>query len=395
MPRRIVHYLFFLVVVPVLASCNSNRDSSSASNPTSSPKPDIAPSNVTSQRPEKPALPLQLAPPAALPQRLGDQDLKVMDNKELLDQARASAGKKLYQAAATYQYWYVQKSKDDQYDLACYLARTGQIEAAFYWLQIAAIEQGLETKYVEHDEDLERLRSDPRWDQVLRYIQACSNYFESAQITQTVLRLPKGYRKPAPIPAILWLHGFRSHPDDFINDNCQKYADQLNVAMIGVSATTSRGPHTFVWTEDLEKDTRRVRAALAEVSDRVTIAKGRVIILGFSQGAQVGVEIAAQNPEEYAGSIVLSPGLALSHRAGLDEMKPSPLLSRRGFVLCCNADEYPAIVRLTALDADWLREAKAQVLQNQYPGISAHALPSDFDTRFPEWVKFIRKAAGD
>ena len=41
---------------------------------------------------------------------------------------------------------------------------------------------------------------------------------------------------------------------------------------------------------------------------RVTIEKGKVITFGFSQGAQRGLEIAAQYPEEFAGSIVLSPG---------------------------------------------------------------------------------------
>ena len=86
----------------------------------------------------------------------------------------------------------------------------------------------------------------------------------------------------------------------------------LNVAVVGVSGTLARGQQTFVWAVDAERDAQRVRNALAEVSDRVTVKPGHVIALGFSQGAQVGLEIAVRNPEEYAGAIALSPGAASS-----------------------------------------------------------------------------------
>jgi hypothetical protein len=105
----------------------------------------------------------------------------------------------------------------------------------------------------------------------------------------------------------------------------------------------------------------------------------------------VGLEIAVHFPEEYAGAIVLSPGA----RPHLDALKKSPLLAQREFVLCCGAEELPGNVRLTTLDADWLRQAKAHVIHKAYPGVSAHAFPNNFDERFPEWVKSILKTRGD
>jgi len=131
--------------------------------------------------------------------------------------------------------------------------------------------------------------------------------------------------------------------------------------------------------------------ALSEVSDRLTIKRGQVITFGFSQGAQVGLEIAVRFPEEYAGSIVASAGA----QSRLKEVKPSPLLAKRGFVVVCGAKEAPGNVQLTANDAAWLRGAKAQVIHKAYPGMAAHALPADFDERFPEWVKFILDARGE
>jgi pimeloyl-ACP methyl ester carboxylesterase len=395
MSARILHCLILFIVALELASCSSKTTSPSASNQAISLKPNVRQSTAPRSRLEKPVPPLQLAVPAALPDRFEDKNLRTMDPAALRARAQTAETQKLYQVAAPYQYWYVQKTKEGQYDLACYIARTGQIDAAFYWLQIAAIEQGLDTEHVKSDEDLESLRRDPRWERVFDYIEACSNYFETGPFARTVLVLPTGYKKPAPLPAILWLHGARSHPGDFVNDDCQAYADELHVAMIGVSATTAKGPRTFLWTEDFEKDAGRIRAALAEVSDRVTIAKGQVVILGFSQGAQLGFQLAVRNPAEYAGAIVLSPGIILSRPADPDlaELKPSPLLARRGYVLCCNAEEFPGTVRLTTLDADWLRAAQAHVIHKAYPGVSAHALPPDFDERFPEWVRFILKVA--
>jgi predicted esterase len=179
-----------------------------------------------------------------------------------------------------------------------------------------------------------------------------------------------------------------SRPEDFVNEDSQDYVNEMKVAIVGVSGTRPRGPRSFVWAENPEQDAKRLRDALAEVSDRVTIKKGRIITLGFSQGAQAGLEVAVRDPETYAGSIVLSPG-AQPHLEGL---QPAPLLARRGFVISCGAREHPGNVRLTALDADWLRKAKAKVIHKPYPNVTTHTFPEDFDERFPEWVTFILSA---
>jgi predicted esterase len=172
-----------------------------------------------------------------------------------------------------------------------------------------------------------------------------------------------------------------------VNATCKQYADELNLAFIGVSGTKARGPRSFVWAEAVEENAKRIQQALAEVSDRMTVKEGHLIALGFSQGAQVGLEVAVRHPEDFAGSIVLSPG-AESH---LDDVKPSPLLAKRGYVVCCGAKEHPGNVRLTALDAAWLARAKAQVIHKEYPGVATHSFPPDFNKQFPEWVRFILK----
>src|SRR5262249_49493367 len=145
-----------------------------------------------------------------------------------------------YPRAAVYQYWYVQKSKTGQYNLACFLAQTGQTDPAFYWLQVAALEEGVDAQHAQRDEDLDSLRRDPRWGAVRQFLVDCNRYFESAPLAHNAVVLPKGYQHGTPIPAVLWLHGLGSRPEDFVNRSGQEYADKLNVALIGVSGTRAR-----------------------------------------------------------------------------------------------------------------------------------------------------------
>ncbi len=385
---RSVHLVLVPTVTLLLASCGSRGNS--ASGPLDSVAEHLGMRQSNSPA-VKPVPPLQLAVPIAMPERLDDTDFQNMDPSDLFILGRMAAEKKLYEVAAVAQCWFVQKSGRGQYDLACYLAQTGQIDPAFYWLQLAAIEEGVDTLHTQLDEDLESLRADPRWSQVLRYLQDCNKYFETADVSRTVLILPQDYKKSEAIPAIVWLHGMGSRPEDFVNEESQEYADNLNVALIGVSGTKARGPRSFVWAEEIERDAQRLRAALSEVSDRVTIEKGKVITLGFSQGAQAGLEVAVKYPEEYAGSIVLSPGADFH----LQTIKPSPLLAKRGYVVSCGAQEHPGNVQLSAKDAEWLRRNNAKVIHKPYPNVSTHSFPEDFGVRFPEWVAFIFKAQGE
>jgi predicted esterase len=391
MPRDAHHGTAFLLAAFVLAGCGLIANSAFPATERNAEMQDAAQPKGISGRTAKPVPPLSLPTPSPLPDRLEGKDLKAVDARSLLARANQAMANEDYPRAAVFQYWYVQKSKTGQYNLACFLARIGQTDPAFYWLQQAAIDVGVDTQHAQRDEDLVSLRRDPRWQKVRQYMDECNRYFEAETPARAVLILPRGYRKATPIPAVVWMHGLGSRPEGFVNENSQNYADAMKVALIGVSGTKPRGPRSFVWAEDVEKDAKRVRDALDEVSDRVTLKRGHVITLGFSQGAQLGLEVAVRYPEDFAGAIALSPG-ALPH---LKTLKPSPLLARRGFVLCCGANENPGNVQLTAFDADWLREAKARVIHKPYPGVSAHAFPPDFGERFPEWVDFILKTRGE
>jgi predicted esterase len=382
---RLFHLLCLMPTL--LISCQAQPNSNSNPQTSGVVQKDHSTSDAVVEGGSRPIAPLTLAEPDELPKSFEDINLEELDADELYGIGRTAAAQNVYNLAAIAHYWYVRKTDLGQYDLACYLARSGQTEAAFYWLQIAAMQEGVDSEHAQRDEDLETLRKDNRWKQVLSYINECNRYFETANTGQTILILPTGYQMPAAIPAVVWLHGLGSRPDDFVNESCQGYADRLNIAFIGASGTKPRGPARYVWAEDLQRDAERIRNALTQVSDRVLIKKGQIITFGFSQGAQVGLEVAVQSPEEFAGSIVLSPG-ADPH---LNLIPPSPLLADRRFVISLGAVEAPGNIWLASNANEWLRKARAQVIYKPYPGVATHSFPADFSERFPEWVNYILK----
>ena len=178
MPRFIPHLLgvllanFFLIACGPTTAPAPKLDSGTPDKPkidkpktgelkTDQPKTDL-PKDQT--RPvEKPVPPLQLAMPSAMPEQVDGKDLKKMDEAELFGPRNQAMTKEDYSHAATYQYWFVQKTKTGQYNLACFLAQIGQTDAAFYWLQQAAIEEGVDSTHAQRDSDLTSLRRDPRW----------------------------------------------------------------------------------------------------------------------------------------------------------------------------------------------------------------------------------------
>lgn len=344
----------------------------------------------------KPSPHLDLKEPK-VPKNVDGKDVSDLSPKLLISLARGATDRKDFKNATIYSYWASKKIPGELYDLACNSALSGDKEGAFYWVQQAGIQTGVDVDWAEKDADLLTLRADTRWGDFKRWLLYCEEYHQKFAKPVTTLILPKKYdvKKDNPLNVIVWLHGMGSKPDEFVDPNdpdcdAQAFADELNIAFVGVSGTRIKSKKNFVWAENVAQDFERVKAALDEVKAKVQIKEGGVINFGFSQGAQVGLELAAQHPEVFAGAIVLSPG---SNRESIDQIDAmNPLLKKRGFVFGCGERE--ALGNLLQCDNgfQWTKKAGAQTQKNLYPGQRAHAFPADFEEKFPEWIQFILKA---
>jgi predicted esterase len=335
----------------------------------------------------KPSLPLDLPPPPAPESTRAGQDLRRLKAAVLLREARQAASQGDYSSALRFQYWAVQATGAEQYDLACYQARLGRIDAAFYWLQLAGLEDGVHAEWADQDPDLERLRDDPRWPRVRRFLDECAS---GERLTELII--PSGYDGQAPLTTLVWLHGSNSHPGIERNgcmEDIQALADREHIAVLGVSGTIPLGKAKFHWSEDPERDYQRIAAALAEIADRVKVRRGSVIALGFSQGAQVGLEVAVRHPEMFAGAVAVAPGAAQGSL--LRRVAPSPSLTNRGFVIIGGDEDHPSRVQTAEADVQWLRYSGAKVSARNYPNLG-HEFPPDFSPRLAEWIRFVESA---
>ena len=342
----------------------------------------MAPSGV------KPTPQLNLPEPTAPAAMLDGENLKEADAAELRAYANELSSGRRYKEAAHVQYWALQKEPaEGQYNLACYLSLAKSVDASFYWLQRAALEEGVDGQWATEDSDLVPARADPRWPTLLKFLQQANAYWLTSTHTETTLVMPMGVAANEPIPVLIGLHGMGHRAGGFVSPEMyQEFADQHRVAFVGASGSVPRGPRSFVWAEDAEKDRQRIEAALSEVSNRVTAAPGKIILFGFSQGAMMSAEIAILDASRYAGAIVLSPGGNKNPNATL--FKPGSG-QKQTYVLSVGQGEHPGNKLMTATYLGLLQKAGADVEHIVNPNQQGHSLPPNYFADLNRWVTKI------
>lgn len=332
----------------------------------------------------RPTPPLQIAEPASPSFQINGEDLREIDPAELRAIASSLMEKKRHAEAAQVQYWAVKNGDGEgQYNLACYLSLSGNIEPAFYWLQVAALDEGVDAAWAEQDPDLVPLRGDSRWGVMRNYLRQANDYWRTSDIKVTTLIKPQSVTPGEPIPVVVGLHGMGSNPQNLVDESLQDFADKHRIALVGVSGTIPNGRRSFIWSEGTERDRLRVEQALTEVADRVTPAPGKIILFGFSQGAKMSVEIAVRDSQKFAGAIALSPGgNSLENRA----IFTPGAAQKQTFVISVGAGELFGNKKMASNYATLAKSAGGNVEHIINPDQPGHTFPPNFETEFERWV---------
>lgn len=274
-----------------------------------------------------------------------------------------------------------------EYDLACYEARQNHVDSALYWLQQAALDNGVDPDWAEEDADLASLRADPRWLFVQGFLGSVARYWAHNVPPRQIVTVPERQAPPGGRPVLIGMHGLGATPENFTEGWATPIADRTGTAILSMSGTKPFGPNSFSWAEEPWVDWARIKNGLDAVNYKVNPARGKLITIGFSQGAQMAVEIAAREPKMFAGAIVMSPG----GRRGLhlqDVADPNSLRGKR-FVIVIGAGEHPGNLELARKDAARLRELGADVYHHEYANQTTHTFPPDFEQALPRWIAFI------
>lgn len=315
------------------------------------------------------------------------RDVSEIPPSQLSAHARRFAQEYRWQDALKCQYHATKKTGRGQYDLSCYYARCGEPQAAIHWLLQAAQKEGVDATWARKDFDLDAVRNDPRWDVIDRYLEQCEKHWSQSGARRVVTILPDGYANDRPLPTLVWLHGLGGTPSELsFEDYYQKLANDMQVAVVALSGSRVLGPDRFGWWYQAARNTKHVMELLKSTEDKLQIAPGKIVPFGFSQGGQVAMDLAAHDPERFAGAIVLSPGGVPFE---LESFVPGDTIRRSGFVCLCGEKEHPGNVYQTKWCADWGREHGARVQHRVFPGQTMHSFPPDYQEMFPEWVRFV------
>jgi predicted esterase len=289
-------------------------------------------------------------------------------------------------------YWLYRRAPETRSSSGTVLARVSarlrRTDAVLYWLQQAAMREGLDPDDLAEDGFAE-VRRDPRWKIFLSYLTTIGEAWRNSGYRRQPVIVPHGYQVGTPVTALICLHGYGSRPEDFIDgERLQAFADGTGIAVISMSATQPRGQDSFTWSETFETDWAHVQAGLALVKDRVTVARAGNLVAGFSQGAQLGMELAASHPAFFAGAIAMSPGYLGGSRLDVAIAGSKKAAAHQSYFVVWYDHEHPKTIDLAQRDIASLRAAGARVVSHSYPG-RTHTFAPSIDDNFAIWSQIL------
>lgn len=272
-------------------------------------------------------------------------------------------------------------------ELATWCAEAKDIDSAIYWLQQAALTDHLDEAMTE--EALQPVRDDERWAKLKPFLEQAEITWKTSSYWRTVLVVPAGYEAKKPIPVLFTLHGWGSVPEDFVDDPAyQAIADQLQIAILGVSGTKAEGKHRFAWREKFEDDWKHIEKVLARLENKLTPAKGKCLAMGFSQGAQLSAELAAAYPDMFAGAIIMGPGYRGPTRLPEALKLGQEAVGESKFIVTYNQEEHPATIAASKSIIGYLGKTKAGVFHHAFTG-DTHSSPPYLDEHLSLWIQFL------
>jgi predicted esterase len=267
------------------------------------------------------------------------------------------------------------------------LSKTG-----FFAEAIALAAEGVENGDFESIAALQSnlpLRQKASYALLSNYASNAARYRLSKRHAKVYYTLPSNFAANKPQTVIFAMHGYGSVASDFAHLNA--LADATGAIIVAVSGTeflVEQGGYS--WAENAGLDQMQLRFAEEYVLAKLPgITVQHRLLFGFSQGAQMALEVAAQFPERFVGAAAFSPGTL--RELSLAALKPGKTLQGRSFLISVNT-EHPMNIAWSKADQSRLKAAGAQVRFRQLSA-TGHSVPSDFVQVLSRWSALTLKCA--
>ncbi len=273
------------------------------------------------------------------------------------------------------------------YNAACARALSGEVAAALEWLRRAGEAGFAGTRSIDEDPDLESVRELAGFEEAVAGIRANrASLFEEfktqAERSEILTLLPPGAPE-GPRPLIVVLHGYGGR----VAQNAEVYrkvARELGAIVAAPAAVRrDRDGRGFSWTFRDESEWWVLRA-IEKVSARHEIDTERLILAGFSQGANVALSVGLKYPERFVGLLPV---------AGHYEAHLMPVPAGRGprvYLLIGQKDPFAAT--FVEAESDF-RRGGLEVRLRMVPGLG-HSFPRRATTELRKGLAFLLNGSG-
>lgn len=239
---------------------------------------------------------LLLAPTAALAQ----------SDRSLIDRYDTLVSREKYPAALETAQKIVDRHPESsvwRFNLGSMLARTGEHDAAIDQLSKCAELGYTGVRSFEQSEDLDPIRDDPRFVEILDQVRASAQarldtYIEHAEAHTPSVHVPSV--KDEHPPLVIALHGTGMRGSEML-DPLRSAADRLGMVIVAPDALRPSGPG-FAWTYRDESEWM-IEHMIGWAQDEHAIDPDRVYLVGYSQGANIAITMAQTHPDLFAGIV--------------------------------------------------------------------------------------------
>lgn len=192
------------------------------------------------------------------------------------------------------------------YNLACAHANLGDEEAAIKWLATAAENGFGGIVSIQTDPDLDPIRAHARFAEIEATVQARRDerfeaYCEQARSTEMLTIVPDGLDPETPAPLVVALHGSGGRAETFA-EVYRDAAAEMGAVLVVPNGLRPAGNGGYNWTFRDEAEWM-VMHAIERAGATHPIDKDRVVLTGFSMGANTTLEVGLKHPGVFAGLI--------------------------------------------------------------------------------------------
>ncbi len=270
---------------------------------------------------------------------------------------------------------YPERAQTWYYWRACLATRAGRVALALQLFD-EALAAGLwfNEALLRQDTDLQPLQGMPEFEQRVEVCRQRQAAAQAAARPLIVVLQPSSPPSGAGYPLLLALHG---------NDqNAQDASDSWQPALAGgwlvavLQSSQVSGTDAYIWN-DRDWAVREIQASYATVCQTYPVDSGRVVVAGFSRGAETALWLALTASIKARGFIAVGPGGPFISQPELwaPLVQAGSRLGLRGLVTIGEQDIF-SFVGTQALAA-MLKEGNIPSTLRVYPDLG-HDFPPDF-----------------